>query len=99
MLMKSQMEKAVETDESADESVDVSECLENASSALEKLSGAFASGDVSEKDQGRLEALKSQLSQLKESLNMEPGADPEPQTKPTGRLTAEAGAKDVKPVY
>ena len=85
--------------EPKEESTDVAGTLDQAEQCLEKLSAAFASGEASEKDQGRLEAIKSQLSQLKESLNMEPGQDPEPATKPTGRLTAEAGAKDVKPVY
>lgn len=82
-----------------EESSDVSGVLEQATSALDKLEQAFASGDVSEKDQGRLEAIKSQLNQLKESLNMEPGEDPESEPVPTGRVTAEAGSKNVKPVY
>ena len=85
--------------ESSDESTDVSGVLEQATECLEKLGQAFQSGDVSEKDQGRLEAIKSQLSQLKESLSMEPGEDPESEPVPTGRVTAEAGSKDVKPVY
>lgn len=85
--------------EEQSESVDVASVLEDATSCLEKLSSAFEGGDVSEKDQGRLDAIKSQLAQLKESLNMEPGEDPESEPAPTGRLSAEAGAKDVKPVY
>jgi hypothetical protein len=81
------------------EPVDLAGALNEATSCLEKISSAFASGEVSEKDQGRLESIQSQLNQLKESLNMEPGQDPESTPTPTGRLSAEAGAKDVKPVY
>jgi hypothetical protein len=85
--------------EPPEESGDVSSVLEQATSALEKLGQVFAGGEVSEKDQGRLESIQAQLNQLKESLNMEPGEDPESEPVPTGRVTAEAGSKNVKPVY
>lgn len=84
-------------------SSDVSSMLDEVSSSVDELAQLFDTSDaVSDKDKGRLQAIQDQLTDLKESLSMGAGEDPsdnEAQPAQVGRMSQEAGNKDVKPVY
>lgn len=83
--------------ESPEVEVDAASELSSAKASLQKLSDLIAKSD-DDADKETIQNILSGLTTLESSLGSSPD-EAEPSAKPVGRLTAEAGSKNVKPAF